>query len=414
MSEYRQYPNPEPHGRHAQARATQHQQEPSHQSAAHQPQTARRQPVAKQPQQGAHRQPAARQPQQGAHYQPGAQQPQAVRRQPGAQQHQQGAYRPVAQAGAYRPVPMAHATTGGGSGRPPAGYSKPTKKGGPWRIVFWIALVVLVVSLAALGVIGFSYWQGQQSYNEVAQDGFTPPSDIEGVALADLTVDWDALKAINPDTVGWIYVPGTNINYPIVHTTNNDTYLTHDFKGSEGWIATFGAIFLAAENAGDFSDANNIVYGHHLNDGSMFAGIADLEKPDEFNGHRTVYLLTPQGNYQLTTFSLVHCGADDPLAQMTFSNEDERVAYVQDKADRSVVDVADLPAATDMTQTFAFATCDNLPTDGRWVLFAYVADTTVGASATGSESSAAADAQDGLVDPDGIAAVDTAAKEVVS
>ena len=68
-------------------------------------------------------------------------------------------------------------------------------------VVFWIALVVFVVALAALGAIGFSYWQGQQTYQSVAEEGFTPPSDIEGTSLADFTVDWDALKAINPDTV---------------------------------------------------------------------------------------------------------------------------------------------------------------------------------------------------------------------
>lgn len=53
--------------------------------------------------------------------------------------------------------------------------------------------------------------------------------------MADLEVDWDALLAINPDTVGWVYVPGTNINYPIVHTDNDETYLTRDFNGEQSW-----------------------------------------------------------------------------------------------------------------------------------------------------------------------------------
>lgn len=313
---------------------------------------------------------------------------------------------------AYRPAPASYGY--GGAGRGPngpgpngSGANGRKKKGGPWRVVFWIALVVFVVALAALGAIGFGYWQGQQTYKEVAQDGFNPPADVEGTSLADFTVDWDALKAINPDTVGWIYVPGTNINYPIVHTTDNEKYLTHDFKGSEGWIATFGAIFLAAENAGDFSDANNIVYGHHLNDGSMFAAIAGMDDPAAFNASRTIYILTPQGNVKLTTFSLVHCAADDPLAQTAFASEEERVAYVQDKIDRSVVSVSDLPAAADMKQTFTFATCDNLPTDGRWVLFGYVADSTIGPAPANA-------AEGGLADPDAAAAVGDASKEIAS
>lgn len=390
MAEYQQHPDSEPRGRHA----------------------GRRAPQGSRP--GAQAQPSGAQP----GYRPAnAPVPQA-----------QGAYRPVstaprppAQAGAYRPV---QPNVGHGAGRHSSGGGRgsqngaPRRKGGVWRVVFWIALVVFVVAVVALGAIAFSYWQGQQTYNQVAEEGFTPPADIEGTSLADITVDWDALKAINPDTVGWIYIPGTVVNYPIVQTTDNEKYLTHDFQGSEGWIATFGAIFLAAENASDFSDANNIVYGHHLNDGSMFACLAGFDNVADFEAHRTVYILTPQGNFKLRTFSLVHVAADDPLAQTAFADKAEQTAYIQDKIDRSEVKPTDIPAAADLTQTFAFATCDNLPSDGRYVLYSYIEDTTVanasafGAGADGADAGTDADA--GLADPDAVAAVDEAANEAVS
>lgn len=314
-----------------------------------------------------------------------------------------GAYRPAApQQGAYRPAQPARKA---GPGRVPGSGTRPKKKGGPWRVVFWIALVVLVASLVALGAIAFSYWQGQHVYDEVAEQGFSAPEDIEGTSLADLVVDWDALRAVNPDTVGWIYIPGSEVNYPIVHTTDNEYYLTHDFQGTEGWLAKHGAIFLAAENKGDFTDPNNLVYGHNMRDGSMFATITGMTDQARFDELRDVYILTPQGNYKLQTFSLVHCAADDPLAQMTFASEDERVSYVQDKIDRSVVGASGIPAAADMKKTFAFSTCDSLPSDGRYVLFAYVADSTVAASD---------DAGAGAADPDAVGAVDEAAKEMAS
>lgn len=320
-----------------------------------------------------------------------------------------GAYRPAsgAQPGAYRPATAHNRTTNVKAAAVKKGNS-PGKKGGPWRVVFWIALVVLVVSLAALAVIGFGYWQGQQTYNKVAEESFTPPSDIEGTSLADFTVDWDALKAINPETVAWIYIPGTSVNYPIVHPSNNEKYLKTNFQGETNWVVSFGAIFLAAENAGDFTDANNIVYGHNMNDGSMFSTLADFENADAFEGHRTVYLLTPQGNYELSTFSLVHCDANDPLAQTVFASTEERVGYVQDKIDRSVVSATDIPAAADMTQTFTFSTCDNLPTDGRWVLFSYVVNSTVA-----SDQTAAPD-PDALTDAQDPEAVDAAAQALAS
>lgn len=283
-----------------------------------------------------------------------------------------------------------------------------------WRVVFWIAFAVFIVSLVALGTIAFSYWQGRQFYHNIEQAGFIPPSDTEGTSLDDFTVDWDALRAINPDTIGWIYVPGTKINYPIVHTTNNEKYLTQDFEGSQGQIATFGAIFLEAGNAGDFSDVNNIIYGHHLNDGSMFAAIANMDDAGTFNTSRTVYILTPHDNYKLTTFSLIHCSAEDPLVQTSFTTEEKRVEYVQDKIDRSVVEVSDVPEAADMKRTFALSTCDNLPVNGRWVLFAYVVDSTAFHHSNDTDDTAMDGSQGGLVDPDAVDVVDEASKDIAA
>ena len=223
--------------------------------------------------------------------------------------------------------------------------------------------------------------------------------------LASFTVDWDALRAINPDVVGWIYVPGTTVNFPIVHGTDDEHYLKTDFYGQTSWVS-FGSIFLSAANAADFSDANNIVYGHHMNDGSMFSPFADFGDADTFNGHRTVYVFTPAANYQLTTFSIVHCAADDPLAQTAFASEQERQAYVQDKVDRSVVTVAGLPSAADMKHTFAFSTCDNLASNGRWVLFAYESGSTAAASSVVAD--------DSNINPEDVAAVSEAAKETAA
>ena len=143
-----------------------------------------------------------------------------------------------------------------------------------------------------------------------------------------------------------------------------------------------------------------------MNDGSMFSPFADFGDADTFNGHRIVYVFTPTANYQLTTFSIVHCAADDPLAQTAFASEQERQAYVQDKVDRSVVTVAGLPSAADMKHTFAFSTCDNLASNGRWVLFAYESGSTAAASSVVAD--------DSNINPEDVAAVSEAAKETAA
>ncbi|MEG0374796.1 MAG: class B sortase [Raoultibacter sp.] len=283
------------------------------------------------------------------------------------------------------------------------------KKGGPWRVIFWVALIVFIGALITLGVIAFSYWQGQDKYNAVATQAFEEPADIASMSLSDVVIDWDALRAINPDTVGWVYVPDTKVNYPITHTTNNDKYLTTDFLGEKSWLASYGSIFLAAENTGDFSDANSIVYGHHMNDGSMFAQFADFRDEKTFNEHRTVYIFTPTMNYKLTTFSLVVVDASDPLAQPSFADEASLQAYVQDKMDRSVV--APNPAsmtAQDIKKMFTFVTCsDYTETSQRIVLFASVGDSVAPLNAEGAQAGAGDD-----INPADAAAAEDAAKEI--
>ncbi len=215
-------------------------------------------------------------------------------------------------------------------------------------------------------------------------------------------MDWDALKAINPDTVGWIYIPGTVVNYPIVQAADDEKYLTHDFKGSEGWIATFGAIFLAAENSSDFSDPNNIIYGHHLNDGSMFACVADFSDAAQFNDHRTVYILTPEGNYELSTFALVHVAA---TIRWRRRGSPMRTNAWPTCRTRSTDRWCPLPTYLLLPiskHTFALATCDNLPSDGRYVLYSYVKASTVG------------EGDGDVIDPDAVAAIDSAEQEIAS
>lgn len=285
------------------------------------------------------------------------------------------------------------------------------KKGGLWKVVFWLSLVVFVVAIVALATIGFSYWQGQNRYDKLAEEVIDMPADIEGSTLASLAVDWDALRAVNPDIVGWIYVPGTIINYPIMYSGDDSTYLTRDFYGNEGgwWMADYGAVFLSGINKPDFSSTNNLVYGHNLLNGSMFADFAKLANQDEFDAHRTVYVLTPKGNYRLSTFAVVNVKATDPLAQAEFASNAEYEAYLQDKIDRSIVTPAEgAPDVAGITQTFAFSTCDHDHyNDMRYVTYCMVAEY----AAVGSDGSEGSEILD-VKDYDAAAAIDEASKEI--
>lgn len=246
----------------------------------------------------------------------------------------------------------------------------------PWRVVFVVSIIVLIAALIGLGAIAFQYISQQRAYDDLEQ--YASISDAENVSLADLTVDWDALRAVNPNIVAWIYIPDSPVNYPVVQGQDNQEYLHKAFDGSTGWLASAGTIFLDSNNASDFSDRNSALYGHHMNDGSMFASLSDWQNNDEFNSHRDIYLLTPQGNYRLKTFAMVKTTGTDALVQTTFSSEESYRSYIQDKLDRSVVtQEGDVLGASDITQSMLFSTCEYSQADGRAVLFAAVVETTV-------------------------------------
>ena len=82
-----------------------------------------------------------------------------------------------------------------------------------------------------------------------------------------LEIDFDALKAVNPDVVAWLHVPALDISYPVLQGTDNDYYLNHTPEGEEN---SLGSIFLEYTNAPDFSHGNSIIYGHNTADGTMF------------------------------------------------------------------------------------------------------------------------------------------------
>ncbi len=104
-------------------------------------------------------------------------------------------------------------------------------------------------------------------------------------------IDFEELARINPDIVAWIQIPGTNIDYPVVQGDDNDAYLHRDFEGEE---SAAGTIFLDFESQSDMRGYNNIMYGHHMRNGSMFRDIVYYKDEDYFKEHQYFEIYTPQ------------------------------------------------------------------------------------------------------------------------
>lgn len=204
------------------------------------------------------------------------------------------------------------------------------------RTALIIAIVLLLVALVAAGVLVFRYWSQQNAYQEL-ETYVEVEEDPNVVKLSDLSADWDALRKINPDIVGWIYIPDSKINYPVVQGPDNSKYLNTAFNGSDGWFSSAGTIFIDVKNAPDFTDRNTFLYGHHMRDGSMFAALTDWENDKEFNEHRDIYILTPEGNYYAKSFSLLKTNGSEPIVVTQFASDETYQDYIQKMLNRSMV-----------------------------------------------------------------------------
>lgn len=159
-----------------------------------------------------------------------------------------------------------------------------------------LALLLSLVGIALLVTGAWLWWDAQSQYNSQAEtneklaaytkvddDGSTPPQ-----------VDWAGLKALNPDVCAWIQVPGTPVNFPVYKGATNDTYLRTNAFGS---YSIGGQVFLDASNSSaDLTQEQTIVYGHHLNDGSMFASMAKMDDQSYFDSVKRIWWVTPIAN----------------------------------------------------------------------------------------------------------------------
>lgn len=163
----------------------------------------------------------------------------------------------------------------------------------------------------------------------------------------------------NPETVGWIKVNGTRVQYPVVQHSDNDYYLEHDFyqyKTANGWI--FGDY---RDNFKEFND-NTIIYGHNLVNGTMFGTIPYLLNKNWFNNPNNHYikLSTKTTNSVWQIFSVYRIEPTTDYLQAQFNSIEARQNFYEMLKNRSVYNFNIELNYTDKILTLS--TCDNIGT----------------------------------------------------
>lgn len=253
---------------------------------------------------------------------------------------------------------------------------KPKKSG--VKMLSIIAMVLGVILLIIAGYLFAKEYIGRQaSQKDIAQARSavavaTPaaPADPQNSSDANAqipVVDWAKLHKINKDICGWLQIPGTNINYPVVQGATNDDYLKTTISGVS---AVEGSIFLDSDSSRNLDDRHSIIYGHNIQNGSMFHTIASYVDKGFFDQHRTIYYITPEKNYVLKAIATyLTDGEDSNVRIFDFSSDAAFTTWLDGRIKKSVVKSNDFDVK-DVKHLFEFATCSYSRNDGRTILMA--------------------------------------------
>lgn len=178
-------------------------------------------------------------------------------------------------------------------------------------------------------------------------------------------IDLDALRQVNPDVIGWIYIPDTGIHFPLLQGTDNSFYLAHSWDGRANVL---GSIFLESKNSPDLSDFNTILYGHNITGGEMFAPLHNYASEDYRRSHPYVYILTDDGIFRYEVFASYLADVDSPTYGLSFNQTATRENFLSFALENSQPDTGILPNVTDRILTLS--TCTGRGHDQRRVVLA--------------------------------------------
>lgn len=242
----------------------------------------------------------------------------------------------------------------------------------PLILLCIVFLAIAVFSGYQLAGILSEYWEGEQTYHSLEQyvsvTSPTPPVDEEvSTESVDDTVwpdvDFEALKAINPDIVGWIYLEGTEINYPVVRGSDNSYYLNKLYDGTSNGS---GSIFMDYRNEPNFVDKNNILYGHSMKNGTMFTAIKRFKNQAYYDEHPVALLMTPEKNYKVEFFTGYIANVEQDAWDYYFDTEEDFQHWLDSSKSKSTFASEVVPTVDD--EILTLSTCTYEFDNARYVL----------------------------------------------
>lgn len=251
------------------------------------------------------------------------------------------------------------------------------------KVIIAVASVLAIGSLSYFGIYTKQAHDAQAAYDELAKLKGSEPivEEIEQKPLFTLADEYempdilDEYKNIylkNKSIVGWLSIKGTNIDYPVMQTVNNEYYLTHDFDGNED---RNGALFVDCQCNIPFRSDNIIIYGHRMKSGKMFGTLKKYESEEFCETHSTIIFDTI---YEKGTYEVMYVFKDNirDEGDVSFkyyqfidaSTEEEYNSNLKTMSDMSLVDTG--VSAEYGDDLLTLSTCSGSTSTERFVVVA--------------------------------------------
>ena len=256
-----------------------------------------------------------------------------------------------------------------------------------------LLILICLVCCIAYGYQMYQYREGEAIYSEAEQlaelpelpenrepssegetagseDKVTEPEQepvpepyVDPYAEALRAMDFRALREVNDEVLGWILIPQTRLSYPVVQGDDNKYYLDRTWKKTRNSV---GAIFMECTNSRDLSDFHTIIYGHRMNNRSMFGILLNYDDEAYYQKHPTVYLTDDNGTRAYEIFAAYEVGVTEPTYRLGLDTPELRTAFLEYCTKQSVIETGVIPDIDD--QILTLSTCTGDGHDTRWVV----------------------------------------------
>jgi len=178
-----------------------------------------------------------------------------------------------------------------------------------------------------------------------------PPMDVHVRFLQEINI-W-SLRQINPDVLGWIYIPDTVISYPLMQTDSRDEYLSKAWDGTPNGS---GSIFLEQKNNRNFTDFNTILYGHHMTNGTMFGSVKHYKDQSYGDSHPYIYICTADRIFRYRVFAAYDAPVESDTYRLFFPDDSVKAQALEHFGNSNLLSTGIYPTPEDRILTLSTCT----------------------------------------------------------